>query len=132
VLVRVATAQNLDDPAVLDPLLTTESWQTVATFARESDRTFLSAPLRPSSVLYSIISIPLIAAPHRPTQPVPDGPPVRALDEDIPPELFDEIVASTRGVGGDSGGSAGGRVCPHCTFENTHGRSDCDVCGLPL
>ncbi|KAH9952394.1 hypothetical protein BGW80DRAFT_1470082 [Lactifluus volemus] len=37
VLVRIATAQNLDDPAILDPLLTTDSWQTVATCARESD-----------------------------------------------------------------------------------------------
>lgn len=28
-----------NDPAVLDPLLETESWQTLATFARESART---------------------------------------------------------------------------------------------
>jgi hypothetical protein len=39
VLIRVATAPNMDDPAVLDPLLKTESWQTLATFARESART---------------------------------------------------------------------------------------------
>jgi hypothetical protein len=30
-----------NDPAVLDVLLETESWQTLATFARESARTFL-------------------------------------------------------------------------------------------
>jgi hypothetical protein len=30
-----------NDPAVLDPLLETESWQTLATFARESARTVI-------------------------------------------------------------------------------------------
>ena len=39
VLIRVATAPNMEDPTVLDPLLKTESWQTLATFARESART---------------------------------------------------------------------------------------------
>ncbi len=24
------------------------------------------------------------------------------------------------------------RMCPHCTYENFHGGSDCEVCGLPL
>ena len=43
VFIRVATAQNLDDPTVLDSLLETESWQTLVTFARESART--SCPL---------------------------------------------------------------------------------------
>ncbi|KAH9178915.1 polyubiquitin-tagged protein recognition complex Npl4 component [Lactarius sanguifluus] len=109
VFLRVATAPDLNDPTVLDSLLVTESWQTLITFARES------------------------APPQRPTQPAPDGPPARFLDEanDIPPELFDEIPASTRG-GSDGGGTSGGRVCPHCTFENTHNGNDCDVCGLPL
>ncbi|KAI0257339.1 polyubiquitin-tagged protein recognition complex Npl4 component [Lactifluus subvellereus] len=108
VLVRVASAPNLDDPAVLDPLLVTESWQTVTTFSRES------------------------APPRRPTQPAPDGPPAHLLDDDIPPELFDEIAAPTRVGASDSRGSAGVRVCPHCTFENTHSGNDCDVCMLPL
>ena len=44
VLIRVATAPNMDDPAVLDPLLKTESWQTLATFARESARTSSCPP----------------------------------------------------------------------------------------
>jgi len=39
VLIRVATSPNMEnDPAVLDALLETESWQTLATFARESAR----------------------------------------------------------------------------------------------
>jgi hypothetical protein len=42
VLIRVATSLNIDDdPAILDALLETESWQTLATFARESARTSL-------------------------------------------------------------------------------------------
>jgi len=109
VFMHVATAPNLDEPTVLDSLLVTESWQTLMTFARES------------------------APPQRPTQPAPDVPPARFLDEDkdIPPELFDEIATPTRGES-DNSGTSGGRVCPHCTFENTHGGNDCDVCGLPL
>jgi nuclear protein localization family protein 4 len=127
---HVATAPNLDDPTVLDSLLVTESWQTLMTFARESARTLLQ--LRSLSVLTNFDIYP-IAAPQRPTQPAPDGPPARFLDEDkdIPPELFDEIATPTRG-GSDNGGTSGGRVCPHCTFENTHSGNDCDVCGLPL
>lgn len=42
VLIKVASAQSLDDPAVLDPLIGTDSWQTIITFARESARTSLS------------------------------------------------------------------------------------------
>ena len=40
VLIRVATSPNMENnPTVLDALLETESWQTLATFARESART---------------------------------------------------------------------------------------------
>lgn len=61
------------------------------------------------------------------------------MDEDIPPEVFEQIArseeASRAGTRGASPGAVGGgnvRVCPHCTFENSHGGSDCEVCGLPL
>jgi nuclear protein localization family protein 4 len=47
------------------------------------------------------------------------------MDEDIPPEVFDQIAA-------DNAASGNIRICPHCTFENSGGGSDCDVCGLPL
>ena len=39
--------------------------------------------------------------------------------------------ADTVGDGGD-GAPAEGIACPHCTFVNPPGASDCDVCGLPL
>lgn len=57
------------------------------------------------------------------------------MDDDIPPEVFDQIAAESAAAGSNNGGagsSSGIRICPHCTFENTHGGSDCEVCGLPL
>lgn len=51
------------------------------------------------------------------------------MDTDIPPEVFDQIA---RAEAGGSSSAGGIRICPHCTFENTHGGSDCEVCGLPL
>lgn len=73
-----------------------------------------------------------LSAPPRPSTSAP-GITSGAMDQDIPPDLFDQIAAQ-HVVGGESRGatSAGIRVCPHCTFENTHSSSDCEVCGLPL
>jgi len=48
-----------------------------------------------------------------------------AMEEDIPPELLHAIES-------EGGTSSDVRICPHCTVENTHGGTDCDVCGLPL
>jgi hypothetical protein len=57
VLIRVATSPNIEnDPAVLDALLETDSWQTLATFARESARTSLFTFLYPS---HNLTAIPL-------------------------------------------------------------------------
>ena len=42
VFVKVGSAPSPDDPTVLDPLLLTDSWQTLTTFAREHARTSLS------------------------------------------------------------------------------------------
>ncbi|KAF8506893.1 polyubiquitin-tagged protein recognition complex Npl4 component [Russula emetica] len=109
VLIRVATSPNMEnDSAVLDALLETESWQTLATFARESARTSLS---------------------QRPARPAPDAPSTRMMDDDIPPELFDEVATPAHG---NDRPSTNVRVCPHCTFENTNSGNDCEVCGLPL
>lgn len=51
------------------------------------------------------------------------------MDDNIPPELFDEATTPDHGNGRPS---ANVRVCPHCTFENTNSGNDCEVCGLPL
>ncbi|EGO02804.1 hypothetical protein SERLA73DRAFT_119835 [Serpula lacrymans var. lacrymans S7.3] len=63
------------------------------------------------------------SAPQRPTSSAPDS--SSRMDEDIPQDVFDQIAAQ------DSDSSRI-RVCPHCTFENEHSGSDCEVCGLPL
>lgn len=56
------------------------------------------------------------------------------MDEDIPSEVFDQIAAeeAARMSAGLSQDVENIRICPHCTFENDHGGSDCEVCGLPL
>ena len=50
------------------------------------------------------------------------------MDEDIPSEFLEQITPQ----GGGGGALSGIRICPHCTFENTHSGNDCEVCGLPL
>jgi nuclear protein localization protein 4 homolog len=54
------------------------------------------------------------------------------MDTDgIPQDILDQIAAEEAASG--AGGSGGNiRICPHCTFENTHSGTDCEVCGLPL
>ncbi|KAJ7693672.1 NPL4 family-domain-containing protein [Mycena rosella] len=103
-MMRIVTSPTLlEDLIQLDPLLATEGWNTLMTFTRESGSGATTSSSR---------------------------------DEDIPQEVFDQIAAeeaAARGTGGDGGGSnAGIKICPHCTFENTGGGTDCDVCGLPL
>lgn len=53
--------------------------------------------------------------------------------DDIPPEIFDQGASGSRSAGRsmDMDGPAI-RICPHCTFENVHRGTDCEVCGLPL
>ena len=38
IFIRVASNPDKDDPTILDPILATESWHTLVTFARESAR----------------------------------------------------------------------------------------------
>ena len=122
-LLRVATSPNLkEDGALLDEILLCESWQTLITFAREMARRSSSRHLSPPSLKPSFAS-----AAQRPSSSAPSASGPTAMDEDIPPELYEQL-------GHDSGTGAGGsiKICPHCTFENTHGGHDCEVCGLPL
>lgn len=71
-LIRVATAPNMDNPAVLDPLLKTESWQTLATFARESARTSSCSPPygHRSPCAQRLLCPQHLNVPHRPRQMV--------------------------------------------------------------
>ncbi|KZW02624.1 polyubiquitin-tagged protein recognition complex, Npl4 component [Exidia glandulosa HHB12029] len=51
------------------------------------------------------------------------------FDDDISEDILNQIAQEQTGA---SAGGSRSRTCPHCTFENTHGGSDCEVCGLPL
>jgi len=62
-------------------------------------------------------------APSRPAAPVPSS--TATDDFEIPSEVYDDMA----GIGV---GNAGVVTCPHCTFENPSGQTDCEVCGLPL
>jgi nuclear protein localization family protein 4 len=103
----VSSPDLLEDAKNIDPVLSTESWQTLMTFTQES-------------------------APARPGTSAPSGSAGDAMDDDIPPEIFDQIAAEQAASQAAGGSSGGIRICPHCTFENAHGGSDCEVCGLPL
>ncbi|KAG9314566.1 NPL4 family-domain-containing protein [Chiua virens] len=104
-LIRTATSPRMfEDPSVLDALMNTDGWQTLMTFARES-------------------------APARLTSSAPTD--LGRTHDEIPQDIFDQIAAEEATQSRGSGNSRV-RICPHCTFENTHGGNDCEVCGLPL
>lgn len=121
VLIRVASSPDLDDAAVLNPLFQTEGWQTLMTFTRESAREF-DYLLKPPKYLTGFVArLPSTSAPTSGHS---------AMEEDIPPEIFDQIAREQQQSGSVSRGNI--RICPHCTFENNHSGGDCEVCGLPL
>ncbi|KAK7064546.1 nuclear protein localization protein 4 [Favolaschia claudopus] len=53
-------------------------------------------------------------------------------DDEIPQDILDQIAAEEAASAGAGGTSSGIKICPHCTFENAHSGTDCEVCGLPL
>lgn len=53
-------------------------------------------------------------------------------DDTVSQDILDQIAAADAASGGGSSASGGIRICPHCTFENSHSGTDCEVCGLPL
>lgn len=61
--------------------------------------------------------------------PPPANPPSAAFDAmgiDSPTPASRQPAPSAQAA------QSGERVCPHCTFVNEGGRSDCEICGLPL
>jgi nuclear protein localization family protein 4 len=128
----VSNPKFFDDISLLDPVLNCDSWQTLMTFTRESARKLSPSPHH-TSLIFTFSSTAV-----RPTS-IPPGLGGSHIGDDIPPEIFDQIAAENEAAatshgasGGDGISSSGRRICPHCTFENTHGENDCEVCGLPL
>ncbi|KAK7058343.1 nuclear protein localization protein 4 [Paramarasmius palmivorus] len=105
-LTTASSPKLLEDQSALDPVLTSDGWQTLMTFTREH------------------------APPAKKTAPQIHD------DDGIPQDVLDQIAADDAARAGGSNwetaGSGGTKTCPHCTFENESGRRDCDVCGLPL
>ncbi|KAG8881831.1 nuclear protein localization protein 4, partial [Tulasnella sp. 403] len=69
----------------------------------------------------TLMAIVQESAPARSSRAPPAPSAAPPSSDEIPPELLN-----------DMGGGGGGKVCPHCTFENPPGGVDCEVCGLPL
>ncbi|SCV70841.1 BQ2448_3603 [Microbotryum intermedium] len=136
----MAQIAKTKDAATLRRLFATNSWQTFLTIAQEGPR----ANGNGSSSGNTLGGAP---------QTFDDGfeiPP----DVDVPPDAYhhdmqDVSMANAgggngggengggggggeNGGGGGGGGTGGAKVCPHCTFENEAGSTDCDMCGLPL
>ncbi|KAI3622622.1 putative npl4-nuclear protein localization factor and er translocation component [Moniliophthora roreri] len=107
----LTTASNpklLEDQSALDPVLTSDGWQTLMTFAREQ------APARQSASRMA------------------DDIPQDVLDQIAADEAAARASAGNGGDDWEGAGGSGTKTCPHCTFENDSNRRDCDVCGLPL
>ncbi|EIW72439.1 hypothetical protein TREMEDRAFT_58601 [Tremella mesenterica DSM 1558] len=97
----------------INHLLSTPGWQTLLTIVESS---FTEASTPPQSNTSSIPS----AAFDR-----------MGIDSPLP----NNSTASTNGTGVGAGTGVGGggeKICPHCTFVNEAGKTDCDICGLPL
>jgi len=92
-------------PSQLDTLLATESWK-------------------------MLMSLTVESAPAKPTTAAPTT--SHDMDEDIPQGVFDQIAAEEAARESDHPATRNVKVCPHCTFENEPGGSDCAICGLPL
>lgn len=123
---RAASSPNLfEDPSVLDSVITTDGWQTLMTFTREMAREY--------PFIFGPTTVVSDTAPaSRPTASAPTAGGPSAMDEDIPPELYEQFARDEGAGAAAGGGGAGIRICPHCTFENTHSGTDCEICGLPL
>ncbi|WWC86305.1 nuclear protein localization protein 4 [Kwoniella dendrophila CBS 6074] len=118
ILARAATMHaHPSDKNALEELFASGGWQTLLTIVESSSSA--SAPPRsaPPSRAFGELGI--------------DSPHTAGSATDLsslgnPPESTPSVPAS----GGASASTE--RACPHCTYVNEPGRSDCDVCGLPL
>lgn len=54
----------------------------------------------------------------------------RAMSEDF--SHIPDLDVAPGGAQAQPASSSGIIVCPHCTFENPAGATDCEICSLPL
>jgi nuclear protein localization family protein 4 len=129
-LAKVSTAHRHPEAvAVREHLFATSGWQTLLTIAEsmapapaaQFDRMGIASPSRDSRPTSAFDSGPASGTGTNSGSPIviPD-------DDDFPP------IGGAGGSGSGSGDAGGPKACPHCTFINDAGATDCDVCGLPL
>ena len=132
IVAKVATAPDLSDASVLDPILVLDGWQTLVAIVEDHGKSTYSLL---TGYLYSrcvsLTPLPSFTETSHPPRPTTSAPQQPTMTDDgfvIPPDTFPSGSSA-----GPSGATSGGSVtCPHCTFENAAGSRDCEVCGLPL
>ncbi|WVQ62138.1 nuclear protein localization protein 4 [Kwoniella botswanensis] len=118
ILCRAATMHaHPSDKNALEELFGSGGWQTLLTIVESSSSANVPVQSAPPSRAFGELGID---SPHA------GGSSTDLSGLNIPPE------PSTSTSLGPQGGDGGERICPHCTFVNEAGRSDCDICGLPL
>ncbi|CAH7671124.1 NPL4 family-domain-containing protein [Phakopsora pachyrhizi] len=108
-LIQLVNFSLCQDPLYLrqraQELLQTNSWQTLQALSQESE-------------------------PERSHQNNSSNQRIEESDQSLSSGLYNDVE-----MGGGSGNvlpPSSGIDCPHCTFVNLIGSTDCDVCGLPL
>ncbi|KIR37157.1 nuclear protein localization protein 4 [Cryptococcus deuterogattii MMRL2647] len=122
ILCRAATAHaHPNDTHALEELFASDGWQTLLTIVdSEVSSNGRSNPPPTSSFNNLGIDSPSF------TGPSGGG---SATGSSAPPSGPGSVGA---GAGASASASSRERICPHCTFVNEHGGSDCEICGLPL
>ncbi|WWC58679.1 nuclear protein localization protein 4 [Kwoniella dejecticola CBS 10117] len=123
ILCRAATMHaHPSDRNALEELFASGGWSTLLTIAESSSSASAPVQSNPPSRAFGEMGI--------------DSPHTAGSSANI--SAMGDVEPSTGGAGGGESGAGGGgsgtgeRICPHCTFVNEAGRSDCDICGLPL
>lgn len=120
-LCRAATQHaHSSDSTALNHLLASGGWDTLSTLA-DSIATVSSASRSDTRQTKGGRADPGVT--HTPT------PQFGQMGIASPPRDSDTATA-----GGNAAGSSGTSQveCPHCTFVNEPGATDCEICGLPL
>jgi nuclear protein localization family protein 4 len=143
-IANIGTAPSFEEPTLLDPLLESDGWRTLMALVTESPAAKGKGVDRSAGGNSGIGG----------TGSGSGGGGGGFADdgfEEIPPELLEEMGMTGGGFGPGgmdldddipasggnsrpiSRGNAGRKkICPHCTYENRPGATDCEMCTLPL
>jgi len=129
-LCKASTAHSTGDDSTLEHLFASGGWQTLLTIMESS---------LPCALLDWFWSKANTTANNGNSSNQRSETPSAAFEGmGIGSPHFPSLDAGAGGQGGASGGDSGGggaateKECPHCTFVNEAGSTDCEICGLPL